>query len=46
MLILSSDDANFINFCSGETVTNGEQNRDGSCNGIRMYIRPLKKVPR
>jgi hypothetical protein len=27
-------------------VTNGEQNRDGSCNGIRMYIRPLKKVPR
>ncbi len=29
-----SDQANFINFCSGETLTNGIQNKAGSCNGI------------
>lgn len=26
---------NFINFCSGETLTNGLQVQGGSCNGIR-----------
>lgn len=25
---------NFINFCSGQTLTNGLQITDGSCNGI------------
>lgn len=29
-----TDPANFINFCSGKTVTNGLQNTAGSCNGI------------
>lgn len=28
---------NFINFCSGETVTNGLQITEGSCNGIRKF---------
>lgn len=28
---------NFINFCSGQTLTNGLQITTGSCNGIRMY---------
>jgi len=27
---------NFINFCEGKTLTNGEQVQDGSCNGIPM----------
>ncbi|KAK4250959.1 ribosomal protein s17 [Corynascus novoguineensis] len=36
----ATDDANFINFCAGETLTNGQQNRDGSCNGI-----PMGKIP-
>ncbi|KAF1361632.1 hypothetical protein EJ07DRAFT_110185 [Lizonia empirigonia] len=31
-----TDNANFINFCTGKTLTNGLQNRDGSCNGIPM----------
>ncbi|KAI1245790.1 Pathogenicity cluster 5 protein d [Eutypa lata] len=31
-----TDDANFINFCSGQTITNGLQNEDGSCNPIPM----------
>lgn len=31
-----SDDANFINFCAGETLTNGQQVQGGSCNGIVM----------
>ncbi|KAJ2902347.1 putative ribosomal protein s17 protein [Zalerion maritima] len=31
-----TDDANFINFCSGQTVTNGLQIQEGSCNGIVM----------
>jgi hypothetical protein len=35
MLTPRSDNANFINLCSGLTLTNGLQNRDGSCNGIR-----------
>jgi hypothetical protein len=30
----SSDVANFINFCSGQTLTNGLQVKTGSCNGI------------
>jgi hypothetical protein len=28
---------NFINFCSGKTLTNGLQILTGSCNGIRQY---------
>lgn len=30
-----SDEANFINFCQGRDLTNGEQKEGGSCNGIR-----------
>lgn len=33
---------NFINFCSGKTLTNGLQNVDGSCNGIVMGDIPAK----
>jgi len=33
-LSLTSQD-NFINFCSGQTLTNGLQITTGSCNGIR-----------
>jgi hypothetical protein len=29
-----SDSANFINFCSGSTLTNGLQVKGGSCNGV------------
>lgn len=29
-----TDAANFINFCSGKTITNGAQVQGGSCNGI------------
>ena len=29
---------NFINFCSGETLTNGLQIVTGSCNGIREFL--------
>lgn len=29
-----TDKANFINFCSGKTLTNGLQITTGSCNGI------------
>lgn len=32
-----TDDANFINFCSGKTITNGLQNTGGSCNGIGEF---------
>ncbi|KAK4229895.1 hypothetical protein QBC38DRAFT_67300 [Podospora fimiseda] len=32
----ATDTANFINFCAGKALTNGLQNRDGSCNGIPM----------
>ncbi|KAK1758593.1 hypothetical protein QBC47DRAFT_145810 [Echria macrotheca] len=35
-----TDPANFINTCAGLTLTNGLQNRDGSCNGI-----PMGKIP-
>ncbi|KAF3923358.1 hypothetical protein ABW21_db0204423 [Orbilia brochopaga] len=31
-----TDPANFINFCSGKTLTNGLQVRTGSCNGVVM----------
>ena len=31
-----SDPANFINFCTGKTLTNGLQVKTGSCNGIVM----------
>ncbi|CAK7229948.1 hypothetical protein SBRCBS47491_007423 [Sporothrix bragantina] len=31
-----TDTANFINFCSGSTLTNGLQVKTGSCNGIVM----------
>ena len=31
-----SDPANFINFCAGKTLTNGIQQKGGSCNGIVM----------
>ncbi|KAI0397688.1 hypothetical protein F5Y17DRAFT_320730 [Xylariaceae sp. FL0594] len=31
-----TDPANFINFCAGKTLTNGLQNKAGSCNGIVM----------
>ncbi|KAM0151122.1 hypothetical protein ACHAPG_008392 [Botrytis cinerea] len=33
---------NFINFCSGETLTNGLQVTTGSCNGIPMGKLPAK----
>ncbi|VBB87235.1 Putative protein of unknown function [Podospora comata] len=32
--------SNFINFCVGQTLTNGRQNSAGSCNGI-----PMGKIP-
>ncbi|CAI4218232.1 unnamed protein product [Parascedosporium putredinis] len=32
----ATDDNNFINFCSGQTLTNGLQVQQGSCNGIVM----------
>ena len=35
---LISDDANFINFCEGKTLTNGQQVEEGSCNGIGEYL--------
>ncbi|OQV01533.1 hypothetical protein CLAIMM_06874 [Cladophialophora immunda] len=31
-----TDPANFINFCTGKTTTNGTQNTSGSCNGVVM----------
>ncbi|KAH8594990.1 hypothetical protein B0O99DRAFT_595033 [Bisporella sp. PMI_857] len=34
--VSATDDANFINFCAGETLTNGLQVQGGSCNGIVM----------
>lgn len=33
---LDSDPANFINVCTGKTLTNGLQVKAGSCNGIVM----------
>jgi hypothetical protein len=41
MLTRPSDPANFINFCAGQVLTNGLQNRDGSCNGIRTWLSML-----
>ncbi|OAA61679.1 hypothetical protein SPI_04538 [Niveomyces insectorum RCEF 264] len=38
----ATDPANFINFCSGQTVTNGLQITSGSCNGIVMGKIPAK----
>ncbi|EGO52371.1 hypothetical protein NEUTE1DRAFT_125873 [Neurospora tetrasperma FGSC 2508] len=35
-----TDKANFINFCNGQTLTNGQQIKSGSCNGI-----PMGKIP-
>ncbi|KAM0461057.1 hypothetical protein ACHAO4_001857 [Trichoderma viride] len=32
----ATDKENFINFCSGKTLTNGAQVKTGSCNGIPM----------
>lgn len=32
----ATDNANFINFCEGKTLTNGLQQKGGSCNGIVM----------
>jgi len=32
----ATDPANFINFCTGKTITNGLQVKGGSCNGIVM----------
>ncbi|GAP87220.1 hypothetical protein SAMD00023353_2300380 [Rosellinia necatrix] len=37
-----TDDANFINFCSGKELTNGLQKTGGSCNGIVMGQIPAK----
>jgi hypothetical protein len=34
----TSDQANFINFCQGKTLTNGLQVKEGSCNGIGKYL--------
>lgn len=31
-----SDDANFINFCSGKTITNGQMINDSTCNPVVM----------
>ncbi|KAK9781573.1 putative Ribosomal protein s17 [Seiridium cardinale] len=36
----ATDANNFINFCAGETLTNGLQQKQGSCNGI-----PMGKMP-
>jgi len=36
----ATDNANFINFCSGKTLTNGLQQKQGSCNGIVMGNMP------
>ncbi|PGG94905.1 hypothetical protein AJ80_10100, partial [Polytolypa hystricis UAMH7299] len=35
-LTRNSDEANFINFCTGKTLTNGQQEDGGSCNGVVM----------
>ncbi|KAK5047591.1 hypothetical protein LTR84_006688 [Exophiala bonariae] len=39
----ATDNANFINFCSGQTLTNGQQLTAGSCNGIPMGRIPAAK---
>jgi hypothetical protein len=35
---MTSDNANFINFCAGKTLTNGLQIAGGSCNGIGNFL--------
>lgn len=35
-----TDTANFINFCQGKTLTNGIQQKQGSCNGVVMGEMP------
>jgi transcription initiation factor TFIID subunit 15 len=40
----ATDNANFINFCTGKTLTNGLQTRSGSCNGIRKLHCPTKQM--
>lgn len=41
LTLINSDDANFINFCQGADLTNGEQKEGGSCNGIgKSHISP------
>lgn len=42
----SSDAANFINFCTGKDLTNGEQKKGGSCNGVGQSYTPLPLQPR
>ncbi|KAK1983201.1 hypothetical protein LZ30DRAFT_563010, partial [Colletotrichum cereale] len=36
----ATDKDNFINFCEGQTITNGQQLAGGSCNGI-----PMGRIP-
>ncbi|KAL5113189.1 hypothetical protein ACEQ8H_008946 [Pleosporales sp. CAS-2024a] len=36
------DQANFINFCEGQVLTNGSQIKSGSCNGIPMGRLPAQ----
>jgi transcription initiation factor TFIID subunit 15 len=38
----SSDNANFINFCAGKQLTNGQQIAGGSCNGIGKPLKPCR----
>ncbi|WYZ36199.1 hypothetical protein EsH8_XI_000132 [Colletotrichum jinshuiense] len=38
-----TDKSNFINFCEGQTITNGQQITDGSCNPIPMGKIPAQK---
>ncbi|KDN60614.1 hypothetical protein CSUB01_02113 [Colletotrichum sublineola] len=38
-----SDKYNFINFCEGHTITNGQQLAGGSCNGIPMGRLPSEQ---
>ncbi|KAL5348912.1 hypothetical protein ACLOAV_006337 [Pseudogymnoascus australis] len=35
-----TDNADFVNFCSGQQLTNGKQINSGSCNGIPMGMIP------
>lgn len=40
----STSTNNFINFCAGQTLTNGLQLINGSCNGIRKYYQANSSV--
>lgn len=42
----TTSDNNFINFCSGKTLTDGLQVQGGSCNGIGAYITPKNTAPK